>query len=356
MVTQPHILIIGGGLIGLATARSCLDHGARVTLAERRAQTGRGAGFANSGMIHPSQAWPWVKDGLSDAAQERAARDVASLSGHAVSTLQARMKALGLTDISRRQGCYQIFESAAQRDAAKLRYGITKTQTRDTVLLGRPALNFPQDFSGNARDWSIAETAALIADGAEIITGAETQLSHQNGKLSATLNGKAVKADHIILCTGHRINERLDDIGLSLPIKPVCGFAIEFDASGVDLSSLPDAPIMDASSHSALTKFDSRLRLSGTLSETSARPLWQRWCELLPDIMASLPTPHLIWSGVRPVSALGRPIITQSPIKGLWVNSGHGHMGWTLSMVSGALIADMIINGADDNHFDWPNS
>ena len=355
-MTQPHILIIGGGLIGLATARACVSRGARVTLAEARAQTGLGAGYANSGMIHPSQAWPWVKDGLSMHEQASAARDVATLAQTAVSRLKARMDTLGLPDISRSQGCYQIFENDTQKEAAKPRYAATQTPTQDHVLLGRPALYFPQDFSGNAHDWSIAETRALIADGVKIITGTETRLTRKSSKLSAILNGKAVKADHIILCTGHRINERLDDIGLSLPIKPVCGFAIEFDASGVDLSSLPDAPIMDASSHSALTKFDSRLRLSGTLSETSARPLWQRWCELLPDIMASLPTPHLIWSGARPVSTLGRPIIAQSPIKGLWVNSGHGHMGWTLSIVSGEWMANMIMKGADGARFNWPNS
>jgi len=132
----------------------------------------------------------------------------------------------------------------------------------------------------------------------------------------------AVAADHIILCAGHKTNELLAPLGLNLPIKPVRGFAIDFNPNGFDLSDLPQAPVMDAASHSALTLFENHLRLSGTLGEQSARPLWQRWCELMPDVMAQLSAPQRIWSGYRPVSALGRPIISQSPLQGLWVNSG----------------------------------
>jgi D-amino-acid dehydrogenase len=71
--------------------------------------------------------------------------------------------------------------------------------------------------------------------------------------------------------------------------------------------------------------------------------------------MQALPRPDRVWSGDRPVSLLGRPIISESPIKGLWVNSGHGHMGWTLSMASGELIAQMIFDGQSAPAFSWPN-
>ena len=219
---------------------------------------------------------------------------------------------------------------------------------------GRPALHFPDDFSGNAYRWSHAESRALSQDGVKIHTEAHVALHEKNGRISAELDGQAVEADHIILCAGYSTNELLQTVGLSLPIKPVRGFALDFNVGGIDLSSLPKAPIMDAASNSALTLFDKTLRLSGTLGQQTARPLWQRWCELAPHIMSNLGAPDRVWSGSRPVSALGRPIIAQSPHKGLWVNSGHGHMGWTLSMVSGQLMADMIISGHHDTRFDWP--
>jgi D-amino-acid dehydrogenase len=49
-----------------------------------------------------------------------------------------------------------------------------------------------------------------------------------------------------------------------------------------------------------------------------------------------------VWAGLRPVSPSGTPIIGETRIRGLWVNAGHGHLGWTLSCGSGRLIADLI--------------
>ena len=354
MKTSPHILIIGAGLIGLATARACVDSGAKVTVTERQSRTGLGAGFANSGMIHPSQAWPWVTGGLEEASQLQAARDVAELARNSVTALKDRMEELKLPDATRATGCFKVFQTDALRDSANIQYGQIGIKTQDTDILGRPAVKFPNDFSGSAYDWSVAESRALSRDGAKIYTQAQVTLHEKNRQISAVLDGQTVKADHIILCAGYNTNELLRAVGLSLPIKPVKGFALDFNIADIDLTSLPKTPIMDAASNSALTLFNKTLRLSGTLGQQSARPLWQRWCELAPHIMSTLGTPDRVWSGSRPVSALGRPIMAQSPFKGLWVNSGHGHMGWTLSMVSGQFMASMILDGHQDTRFTWP--
>ena len=75
-----HIFIIGAGLIGLASARALVDKGVRVTIAERQAGAGCGAGFANSGMIHPSQARPWlVGDNIDYDMEMQAAQKVCLL-------------------------------------------------------------------------------------------------------------------------------------------------------------------------------------------------------------------------------------------------------------------------------------
>ena len=356
MAQRPHILIIGGGLIGLASARSCYERGARVTLAERQPVTGHGAGFSNSGMIHPSQAWPWVPGALDEADQRRAARLVAKLAKDSVPLLKQRLASLGLADISRADGCYQIYGSQALRKTAVGRYEDIEVETRATHMFERPAVFFPHDFSGSAYDWSRAESDALKEDGVEIQTGAQVQLNKTGTQVQAHVNGRNIKADHIILCTGHKVNELLEPIGLNLPIKPVRGFALDFNINDLDLSDLPQAPVMDAATHSALTIFNGHLRLSGTLGELSATPLWQRWCELIPDMMSRLGSPQRIWSGNRPVSLLGRPIISQSPLQGLWINSGHGHMGWTLSMASAERIANMIFDEAGDAGFAWPQT
>ena len=108
---------------------------------------------------------------------------------------------------------------------------------------------------------------------------------------------------------------------------------------------------MDAQSHSALTIFKDHLRLSGTIDEEDAKPLLRRWAVLAPAIFGALqPATHL-WTGQRPMSEAGRPYISSTSIKGLWVNSGHGHMGWTLSAGSGQLMADMILSGVQDSRY-----
>lgn len=366
MSNQPHIHIIGGGLIGLATARACLDQGASVTVFEHQSQTGHGAGFSNSGMIHPSQSWPWVTGHLDEGAQLQAARHVASLSENAATLLKSRMRALGLDDLSRGPGCYKIFEDIELRSRAHKHYNQIGIQSENKELLSRPALYFPDDFSGNAYHWSAAETLALRQDGAVIKTGVNSEIRMSQDKACVFINDAPIEADHIIICAGYKTNSLLAPLEVSLPIKAVRGFALNFDITKLKPSALMpdtgkeaplvDVPIMDAQTHSALTLFGGQLRLSGTLGEQSARKLWQRWCEIMPDIMGQLNTPQLVWSGQRPVCALGRPIIAQSPHIGLWVNSGHGHMGWTLSMASGELIADMVLNGKQDKRFTWPST
>ena len=108
---------------------------------------------------------------------------------------------------------------------------------------------------------------------------------------------------------------------------------------------------MDAESRSAMTVLGQTLRFSGTLGEASAQPLLKRWFHLAPDIMSVLSPAREIWSGLRPISPRGRPYISATPIPNLWVNTGHGHMGWTLCTGSGELMSEMILGEKEDTRF-----
>jgi D-amino-acid dehydrogenase len=137
-------------------------------------------------------------------------------------------------------------------------------------------------------------------------------------------------------------------LGLKLAVTNARGYAVNFDRPAVEL---PEAPLMDAQSRSAMTVFGDTLRLSGTVGEASAHPLLKRWYHLIPDIMSQLAPAREIWSGLRPLSPMGRPYISGTSIPGLWVNTGHGHMGWTLCAGSADLMADMVLEGREDNRF-----
>ena len=162
-------------------------------------------------------------------------------------------------------------------------------------------------------------------------------------------------ADHVILAAGVKSFIIASEFGIDVPIYGDTGFALNFvKPEGV---CLPDIPLMHASSRSAFTVFSHRVRLSGTMREDNAEALRDIWEGIAPNLMRSLGEPiGKPWRGVRPMSLAGRPYIGETTLSGLWVNSGHGHMGWTLCMGSGELMANMIMRGSQDPRFALPQS
>ena len=352
MTSSPHIVILGAGLIGLSTADSLLRWGARVTVVEREGAVMRGASFANSGMIHPSQACNWAGP-ANDLAVDAAVQDLALRS---MTLLQERMTGLGLTDMrSRAPGCFQIFDHDADVDLAFARLqarGISVERSAKTAqTFDRSALFFANDRSGDARLYGEALAQSVVMRGGEIQIAAQAPKIEMNEDGRATLVAGQDRwtPDALVVACGAQSADALRAVDIDLPVSPVRGWAADFTLPQ-DVS-VPDVPVMDAPSRSALTRFSDRLRLSGTWGEDSIAPLLDRWRHIAPHLMAKLDAPIQVWSGLRPVSAAGRPFIGRTPVSNLWVNTGHGHMGWTLCAGSGALLADMICDGRTDPRF-----
>ena len=115
---------------------------------------------------------------------------------------------------------------------------------------------------------------------------------------------------------------------------------------------LPALPVIDDSMHACLTPLGSRLRMVGTAEftgyDTRIDPvrtdnLLRLFRELLPDVAARVSTDDARqWAGLRPMSYDGRPFIGETGIRGLYVNSGHGPLGWTMAAGSAELAADLV--------------
>ena len=347
-----NILIIGAGLIGLSSADALMARGHQVTVVDARPGPARGTSYSNSGMIHPSQARPWLFDG--DVAMEDAAfKVVHELAERSKILLQDKLLDLGLYTDHPVPGCYKLYaDIAAARLAQKfyIENGVMSRAVMDIeATLGHYALYFEDDMWGNARDYALALEADIKSRGAVFIYDApDLRIRRGDQGVTAQLKGHIFHADHVIVAAGPQSPDVLAQLGLGLPMKQLRGFSINFDKPDM---ALPFAPLMDSKTHSAMTVFKDHLRLSGTINQDSARPLLQRWCELAPNIMSALKPATEIWSGVRPMSKAGRPYIGPTSVKGLWVNTGHGHMGWTLSAGSGELIANMILDGVEDERF-----
>ena len=347
-----NILIIGAGLIGLSAADALMARGCNVTVVDARSGPARGTSYANSGMIHPSQSRPWLydNDNVLDLAAFKAVHALALTSK---TLLQDKMLTLGLFKDHPVPGCYKIYDDMTSARLAQKRYiedGVMSRAVMDVeATLGHSALYFEGDMWGNARDYALALENDLKSRGAVFIYDAPNlRVRGGDQGVTAQLRGHIFQTDHVVVAAGPQSPNLLAQLGLTLPMKTVRGFAVNFGRPDMPL---PFAPLMDAKTHSAMTVYKDHLRVSGTVNEDSARPLLQRWCELAPDIMRALSPAKEIWSGLRPMSKVGRPYIGPTSVEGLWVNSAHGHMGWTLCAGSGELLARMIVDGETDERF-----
>ena len=133
-------------------------------------------------------------------------------------------------------------------------------------------------------------------------------------------------------------------------MKPVKGYSITYTPR----SSVrgPAMPVIDDAYHAAVTPMGGRLRVAGT-AEFAGHDLHldsKRVDNLSRLIQAIYPqiadeatlAEGAAWAGLRPVSADGLPYIGRAKLRNLWLNNGHGHLGWTLAAGSARLLVDLI--------------
>lgn len=354
---QQDIIIIGAGLIGLCTADALTARGVRVRVIDARPGPCEGTSFSNSGMIHPSQAMSWDPDTLQSSALARvrtdAARVTARLGERSKALLLEKISSLGLPP--RAPGCLQLHADIDAVRTAQAGYdeiGIKTNIIMDPVnTFGMTACQFPDDTSGDARAFGCALAANLQVRGVSFTyDAADLDIRQSEGQFFVRTSKGGFRSDHLVVAAGAHSAGCLARLGVRLRLNTVAGAAADFALPG-ERDDLPDIPVMDAESRSALTIFTDRVRISGGWGLNDPAPLLERWRAIAPGLMLRLGQPRSIWSGLRPISPVGRPYISGTSIPKLWVNTGHGHMGWTLCAGSGELLADMIIDGASDSRF-----
>ena len=328
---SPNIIIIGAGLIGLCTAEARSSRGANVTVIDARPGPCEGTSFSNSGMIHPSQAlsWEMSKPSVSDL---DAARVTAALAKRSRDLLMDMIRRLGLP--ARQGGCLQIFRDFSTARLAQKTYdeiGISSNILIDPIdSFGRPACQFPHDNSGDARAFGCALEMDLRAHGVRFVYGAvDADFRHTDAGFTVRVSDQILKADHLILAAGIQTAALLSKFEIRMQLKAVSGAAADFALPNVT-EDLPSYPVMDTESRSAMTVFQDRVRISGGWGVEDPALLVKHWRDIAPALMMRLGSPRSTWTGVRPVSPVGRPYISGTSIPNLWVNTGHGHMGWTL--------------------------
>lgn len=409
---QAGIVVVGAGLAGAASAYALARRGAGVTLIDRAEGAGQGASFANAGMLTPSMSDPWNAPGVwrdllrwlgrEDAPMLLRLRALPGLSLWGLQFLANSSRSaferaialnvrLGLFSIEtmdawRKEAAFDYDGACAgtmkiYRSEAAWREGVAKAETmaqlgvafrgldRDAMLAFEPALapiadelagavHFPNDQSGDANKFAVGLSEASAARGVVCRWGETVRrLRLDGGAVTGVVlaSGETIPADAVVLATGAYAPALAAQAGVRLPIRPVKGYSITYPAEGL---TLPRLPIVDDVLHAALTPLGSRVRVAGTAEFTGFDDRLQpRRIDNLRGLLRQvLPAQAeelerrggAAWTGFRPMHARGAPAIGRTARPGLYVNAGHGHLGWTLAAGSGEALARLML-GADDS-------
>jgi D-amino-acid dehydrogenase len=158
--------------------------------------------------------------------------------------------------------------------------------------------------------------------------------------------GERLDADAIVLAAGPWSAKLAATVGASLPIYPGRGYSVTIQIAG--RNGAPTLCVVDEHRKLYFTRFRDRLRVAGTLelngfnppSEKRAQATLGHLRRMYPDGGDFSQAMH--WSGLRPMAPDGRPLIGQTSVPGLWVDSGHGPLGWTLAAGSAAMLAALM--------------
>jgi D-amino-acid dehydrogenase len=399
-------LIIGGGVVGLTSAFALQRRGHEVTVLERQPGPALETSFANGALLTPSMSDPWNAPGVwralltslgrEDAALQLRLRAIPSMMGWGVrflrhsrrdrfecNTLSNLRLALYSLEIMRSwqtevpieyahstRGALRVFrdESAweqavavAQRlSATGLRFQrlsqaeavATEPALSATADQLAGAIHYTTDETGDAYQYCAGIVRELQRRGVTLTFGTEvTALELTRGRIGAvqTRRGRFF-ADCYLVAAGVHSAPLLQTVGIEIPLCPVKGYSITFNRPGHAV--MPAIPIIDDQLHAGVVPIAQAIRVVGTaeFAGFDLRLNPARIENLLGFLRKILPQASwdgaggTSWCGLRPMSADGVPIVGPTPISNLWINAGHGHLGWTLAAGSAQLLADRMTN------------
>jgi D-amino-acid dehydrogenase len=175
-----------------------------------------------------------------------------------------------------------------------------------------------------------------------------TDINLKNNKIISVSTDKGeLEADSYVMCLGVASPIILDKVGIKVPIYPMKGYSISIPIKNYD--EAPSIGVTDQSNKIVYSKLGNILRVAGTaefagyddsIQEKRINTLKKMTKELFPNC-GDLDN-STSWSCLRPSTPDGSPIIGRCAINNLYINTGHGTLGWTMSFASSKAISDII--------------
>lgn len=254
--------------------------------------------------------------------------------------------ACGAATLMRKYGC--VREAVSREQAIALEPALARLKDR---LVG--ATFAEADESGDAHIFTQSLSKRCVEQGVQFLYNTcILGLDAEGGEISKVRlrnsDGKfEEKADAYLVCLGSYSPLLLADIGVRIPVYPAKGYSATMDIDGYD--GAPTVSITDDAVKMVYTRLGKRIRIAGTaelngysteLNQVRCEALTRRYFELFPD--SADPNSVQYWTGLRPSTPSNVPIVGRGPLNKLFLNTGHGTLGWTEGPGSGKAIAQII--------------
>jgi D-amino-acid dehydrogenase len=398
------VLVLGSGVIGVTTAYYLAKSGHQVTVLDRQPGPGLETSFANAGEISPGYASPWAGPGVPlKAIKWLLMRDgplvlhpkldprmwlwgaqlLANCTAAAYAVNKGRMVRLaeysrdclielreeaGLAYDQRTLGTLQLFRYQKQLDGAGSdievlrQYGVpfelldaAGCVAAEPGLAGAAVdvaggLRLPNDETGDCRMFTEQLAARAAAAGADFRYGTTIEaLAAEDGRITGVrTDAGTFSAGAYVMALGSYSPLLLRPLGVNLPVYPIKGYSLTVPVA--DAGRAPVSTVMDETYKVATTRLGDRIRIGGTaeiagydttLNPVRLAPLERSLRDLFPG--AGDPKGAAFWCGLRPMTPDGTPLLGRSErYANLFLNTGHGTLGWTMAAGSGRVTADLI--------------
>jgi len=398
-----HIIILGSGVIGVTNAYYLAKEGHKVTVIDRQSAAGMETSFANAGQISPGYSAPWAAPGVPQKAVKWIlskyaplivnfkpewdkikfiTRMFANCNAKSYATNKDRMVRLAeysrdcLVELDKeiafdynheRKGTLQIFRTDAQLKASAKDIAVLEENNVPYELLdaegcvaAEPGLaDVKNDIVGGLRllnDMTgdcFKLTTQLMKKCREM--GVEfkfdtsiDKLNMSDGKISSVATSAGdFKADKYVMALGCYSTKLLKDVGIDSPVYPVKGYSLTIPVINEDAA--PVSTIMDETYKVAVTRLGNRIRIAGVAELTGYDlSIGDKQRNTMRHVISNLfpngtdLSEDNVWCGLRPMTPDGTPIIGKTEISNLFLNTGHGTLGWTMSFGSARVCTDIV--------------
>ncbi len=398
-----RVVVLGSGVVGVTSAYYLARAGFEVTVIDRQPSVGMETSFANAGQVSPGYSAPWAAPGipikgfkwlfqrhaplsiwpdgslwqlqwasmmLRNCTESRYAINksrMVRLAEYSRDCLRQLRSEININYEQRSQGTLQVFRTQKQLEGAGKDIEVLREcgvqfelLDRDGCARAEPALGIvknklvgglrlPGDETGDCHLFTtlLSEEAKKLGVVFKFDQSIKRLVRTNNKITSVETETELIKGDQFLVTLGSYSRQMMQELNLNIPLYPVKGYSLTVPI--INAEAAPISTIMDETYKVAITRFQDRIRVGGmaelsgfdlTLNPRRRETLEMVVGDLFPsggDIPAAT-----FWTGLRPMTPDGTPIIGGTKYDNLWLNTGHGTLGWTMSCGSAQLIADLI--------------